>query len=81
MLIIFRIYIIENQAGVLFRFTKKFVGKRDFPIQNSYSGQVQCLSNSRDQKFVMSLVQSANQFKGPGNNKCLNQKWLGGRRK
>ena len=29
------------------------------PIQNSYTGQVQCLSHSRDQKFVPSLVQSA----------------------
>ena len=36
------------------------IGQRDFPIQNSYTGQVQCLSYSRDQKFVTSLVQSAN---------------------
>ena len=27
---------------------RKFVGERDFPIQNSYTGQVQCLSHSRD---------------------------------
>ena len=86
-LIIFRIYIIENQAGFCFFSQKKysqmqkFVGKRDFRIQNSYSGQVQCLSHSRDQKFVTSLVQSANQFKSLGNNKCLNQKQLGGRRR
>ena len=64
-LIIFRIYIIENQAGFCF-----FSRKDDFPIQNSYSGQVQCLSHSREQKFVTSLVQSANQFKSLGNNKC-----------
>ena len=29
---------------------QKFVGQRDFPIQNSYTGQVQYLSYSRDQK-------------------------------
>ena len=39
---------------------QKFVDQRDFPIQNSYIGQVQCPSYSRDQKFVTSLVQSAN---------------------
>ena len=38
---------------------RKFVSERDFLIQNSYTGQVQCLSHSRDQKFVTSLVQSA----------------------
>ena len=27
---------------------QKFVGERDFPIQNSYTGQVQCLSHSGD---------------------------------
>ena len=36
------------------------IGQRDFSIQNSYTDQVQCLSYSRDQKFVTSLVQSAN---------------------
>ena len=36
------------------------ISQRDFSIQNSYTGQVQCLSYSRDQKFVTSLVQSAN---------------------
>ena len=41
---------------------RKFVGERDFPIQNSYTGQVQCLSHSRDQKFVTSLVQRAIDF-------------------
>ena len=29
---------------------QKFVGEHDFPIQDSYTGQVQCLSYSRDQK-------------------------------
>ena len=38
---------------------RKFVSERDFPIQNSYAGQVQCLSHSKDQKLVKSLVQSA----------------------
>ena len=38
---------------------RKFVSERDFLIQNSYTGQVQYLSHSRDQKFVTSLVQSA----------------------
>ena len=38
--------------------TTKFIGERAFPIQNSYTGQVQCLSHSKDQKFVTSLVQS-----------------------
>ena len=38
---------------------RKFVGERDFPIQNSYTGQVRCLSHSKDQKFVTSSVQSA----------------------
>ena len=27
---------------------QKFVGKPDLPIQNSYTGQVQCLSHNRD---------------------------------
>ena len=36
----------------------KIFSDRDFPLQNSYAGQVQCLSNSRAQKFVTSLVQS-----------------------
>ena len=43
----------------MFLLTIKIVGERDFPIQNSYTGQVQCLSHSRDQKVVTSLVQSA----------------------
>ena len=38
---------------------RKFVGERDFPILNSYTGQFQCLRHSRDQKFVTSFVQSA----------------------
>ena len=37
----------------------EFVGECVFPIQNSYTGQVQCLRHSKDQKFVTSLVQSA----------------------
>ena len=36
----------------------KFIGERVFPIENSYSDQVQCLSHSKDQTFVTSLVQS-----------------------
>ena len=43
---------------------RKFVSERDFPIQNSYAGQVQCLSHSRDQKLVKSLVQSAISYHG-----------------
>ena len=39
---------------------QKFAGQRDFHIQNSYTGQIQCQSHSRDQKFVTSLVHSAN---------------------
>ena len=39
---------------------RNFVDEHDFPIQNSYTDQVQRLSHSRDQKiFVTSLVQSA----------------------
>ena len=38
---------------------RKCVGERDLPIQNSFTGQVQCLSHSRDQTLVTSLVQSA----------------------
>ena len=34
---------------------RKFVGERDFPTQNSYTGLVQCLGHSRDQKFVILL--------------------------
>ena len=64
-LIIFRIYVIEikldsvsyNRDKNLQR-RRKFVGELDFLIQNSYTGQVQCLSHSRDLKFVMSLMQS-----------------------
>ena len=36
-----------------------FVGAHDSPIQSSQKDQVQCLSHSRDQKFVMSSVKSA----------------------
>ena len=36
---------------------RKFVSERDFPIQNSYAGEVQC--HSKDQKLVKSSVQSA----------------------
>ena len=39
---------------------RNFVDEHDFPIQNSYTDQVQRLSHSRDQKiFVTLLVQSA----------------------
>ena len=53
-LIIFRIYVIETKLEFVsidnknLQRRRKFVGKGDFPIQNSYSGQVQCLSHSRD---------------------------------
>ena len=36
----------------------KFFGEREFPIQNSYTDQVQCLSHSRDLKFVTSFKPS-----------------------
>ena len=36
---------------------RKLVTERDFPKLNSYTGQVQCLSHSRGQKLVKSLVQ------------------------
>ena len=64
-LIIFRIYVIETKLGFVsfdnknLQRRRKLVGKRDFPVQNSNTGLVQCLSHSRDQKFVTSLVQSA----------------------
>ena len=64
-LIILKMYIIETKRDFVFFNDKnlqrqgKFVGERHFPIQNSYTGRVQCLSHSRDQKFVTSLVQSA----------------------
>ena len=63
-LIIFRIYVVETKLDfVSFDIKKlqrrqKFVSDCDFPLQNSYAGQVQCLSNSRAQKFVTLLVQS-----------------------
>ena len=38
---------------------RKIVGERDFSLQSSYTDQIQCLSHSRDQKFVTSLVQNA----------------------
>ena len=64
-LIIFRIYVIETKLDIVsvddknLKRRRKVVGQRDFPTQNSYTGQVQCLSHSRDPKFVTSLVQSA----------------------
>ena len=64
-LIILKMYIIETKRDFVFFNDKnlqrqgKFVGERDFAIQNSYTGRVQCLSRSRDQKFVTSLVQNA----------------------
>ena len=33
----------------------KFFAERDFPIQITYTDQVQCLSHSRDLKFVTSF--------------------------
>ena len=63
-LIIFRIYVIETKLDFVSFDDKnlqrrhKFVVERDFPTQNSYTGQVQCLNHLRDQKFVTSLVQS-----------------------
>lgn len=64
-LIIFRIYVIEKswilflKMVKIFKDDENFFGEHDFPIQSSYTGQVQCLSHSRDQKFVTSLVQGA----------------------
>ena len=48
----------QKPSWILFLLMKKFVGERNFPIQNSYTSQVQCTSLSRDKKFVTSLVQS-----------------------
>ena len=65
MFIIITIYVIETTLDFVsfddknLQRQRKFVGEPDFPIQNSYTGQVQCLCHSRDQKFVTSLVQSA----------------------
>ena len=59
-LISFRIHAIETKLDFVsfddknLQKRRKFVGERDFPIQNSYTGQVQCLSHSKDQKFVTS---------------------------
>ena len=59
------IYIIETKLDFVsfndknLQRRRKFVGERDFPIQNSYTSQVPCLSHSRDQKFETSLLQSA----------------------
>ena len=64
-LIIFRIYVVETKLDFVsldikkLQRRQKFVSDCDFPLQNSYAVQVQCLSNSRAQKFVTSLVQSA----------------------
>ena len=64
-LIIFKIYIIETKLDFVpfndknLPRRRKYVGERDFPIENSFTGQVQYLSHSRDQKFVTSLGQSA----------------------
>ena len=58
------IYIIETKQDFVsfsdknLQRRRKFVGERDVP-ENSYTGQLQCLSHSMDQKFVTSLVQSA----------------------
>ena len=64
-LIIFRVYVIETKLDFVsfddknLQRQQKIVGERYFPIQNSYTDQFQCLSRSRDQKFVTSLVQGA----------------------
>ena len=65
-LIIFRICVIETKLDIVsvddknLQRRRKVVGQRDLPIQNSYTSYtVQCLSHSRDPKFVTSLVQSA----------------------
>ena len=64
-LIIFRIFIIETKLDFVSLIDKnlqrrrKFVAERDFLILNSYTGQVKCLSHSRDQTFVTSLVENA----------------------
>ena len=61
----FRIYFIETKLNFVsfddknVQGRRKIVGERDFFLQSSYNNQIQCLSHSRDQKFVTSLVQSA----------------------
>ena len=54
-------------------FNDKFVFGHDFPMY-SYTGQIQCLSHSRDQKFVTSLVQSAISPRGLKGAKSENKK-------
>ena len=64
-LIIFRIFIIETKLDFVsfndknLQRRRKFVAERDFSILNSYTCQVKCLSHSRDQKLVTSLLESA----------------------
>ena len=64
-LIIFRVFITETKLDFVsfndkhLQRRRKFVAERDFPILNPDTGQVLCLSRSRDQKFVTSLVESA----------------------
>ena len=64
-LINFRIHVIQTKLDFVsfddknLQRRREFVGERDFPIQNSYTDQVQCMSHRRDQKFVTSSVQSA----------------------
>ena len=64
-LIIFRVYVIETKLDFVsfddknLQRQQKIVGERYFPIQNSYTDQFRCLSHSKDQKFVTSLVQGA----------------------
>ena len=63
-----QIYVIETKLNFAsfnsknLQRQRKIVGECDFPIQNSYTDQVHgsmSKSDSRDQKFVTSLVQSA----------------------
>ena len=64
-LIILRIYFIETKLNFVslgdknVQGRRKIVGERDFSLQSSYTDQIQSLSDSRDQKFVTSLVQNA----------------------
>ena len=69
--IIFRIYVIETKLDFVsfddknLKSRRKCVSERDFPRQNSFTGQAQCLSHSKDQIFVTSLTASSPSFSRP----------------
>ena len=64
-LIIFRILIIETKLDFVsfndknLQRRRKFVAERDFPILIPYTGQVSCMSQSKAQKCLTLLVESA----------------------